>query len=96
LEEQVDEVNAVTVEQGFPFWDALAMIYRGWLRKLSARFVETFQKISSSTSAAASPRPAGRTRKRLVIDLARGGHHGVSGCCLSSPGDNGPGAPIAT
>jgi DNA-binding winged helix-turn-helix (wHTH) protein/predicted ATPase len=31
LEEQVDEVNAVTVEQGFPFWDALAMIYRGWL-----------------------------------------------------------------
>jgi predicted ATPase len=31
LEEHVDEVNAVTVEQGFPFWDALAMIYRGWL-----------------------------------------------------------------
>jgi predicted ATPase len=32
LEEQVDEVTAVTVEQGFPFWDALAMIYRGWLK----------------------------------------------------------------
>lgn len=31
LEEQVDEVNALTVEHGFPFWDALAMIYRGWL-----------------------------------------------------------------
>jgi predicted ATPase len=32
LQEQADEVNAVTVEQGFPFWDALGMIYRGWLK----------------------------------------------------------------
>jgi predicted ATPase len=32
LDERVDQLIAVTTEQGFPFWGALGTIYRGWVK----------------------------------------------------------------
>jgi predicted ATPase len=32
LDERVDQLMAVTTEQGFPFWGALGTIYRGWVK----------------------------------------------------------------
>jgi class 3 adenylate cyclase/predicted ATPase len=51
LEEQADEVNAVTVEQGFPFWDALGMIYRGWLKVKNGDVAEGMSLLRRGSSA---------------------------------------------
>ena len=51
LEVLADEVNAVTVEQGFPFWDALGMIYRGWLKVKNGDVAEGMSLLRRGSSA---------------------------------------------
>jgi predicted ATPase len=51
LEEQADEVNAVTVEQGLPFWRAIGTIYQGWVKAKSGDVTEAVLLLHGGSSA---------------------------------------------
>jgi class 3 adenylate cyclase/predicted ATPase len=51
LEKRVDQLVTVTTEQGFPFWRAFGMIYRGWVRVKNGDVTEGLSLLSSGSSA---------------------------------------------
>jgi class 3 adenylate cyclase/predicted ATPase len=51
LERQADEVNAVTLEQGLPFWRAIGTIYQGWAKAKTGNVTEGVSLLRSGSSA---------------------------------------------
>ena len=51
LGEWVDQLVAVTTEQGFPFWRAQGTIYRGWLKVKNGDVVEGISLLRSGSAA---------------------------------------------
>jgi DNA-binding winged helix-turn-helix (wHTH) protein/predicted ATPase len=51
LEEQADEVNAITLEQGLPFWRAIGTIYQGWVKAKSGDVTEAVSLLHGGSSA---------------------------------------------
>jgi predicted ATPase len=51
LEEQADEVNAVTFEQGLPFWHAIGTIYQGWVKAKRGDVTEAVSLLHGGSSA---------------------------------------------
>jgi predicted ATPase len=51
LEQQADEVNAVTLEQGLPFWRAIGTIYQGWVKAKNGDVTEGVSLLRSGSSA---------------------------------------------
>jgi class 3 adenylate cyclase/predicted ATPase len=51
LEKLVDEVNAVTFEQGLPFWRAIGTIYQGWVKAKSGDLTEAVSLLLGGSSA---------------------------------------------
>src|SRR5262249_33099719 len=50
-EAQPDEVIAVSIEQGFPFWGAMGTIYRGWVKAKNGDATEGISLLRSGSSA---------------------------------------------
>jgi class 3 adenylate cyclase/predicted ATPase len=51
LEELADEVNAVTVEQGLPFWRAIGTVYQGWVKAKDGYVTEAVSLLHGGSSA---------------------------------------------
>jgi DNA-binding winged helix-turn-helix (wHTH) protein/predicted ATPase len=51
LEQQAAEVNAVTLEQGLPFWRAIGTIYLGWVKAKSGDVTEAVSLLRGGSSA---------------------------------------------
>jgi len=51
LAKQADEVNAVTFEQGLPFWRAIGTIYQGWVKAKSGDVTEAVSLLHGGSSA---------------------------------------------
>jgi predicted ATPase len=51
LAELADEVNAVTLEQGLPFWRAIGMIYQGWVKAEHGDVTEGVALLHAGSSA---------------------------------------------
>ena len=55
LGERVDELVAVAIEQGFPFWSAVGTIYRGWLKAKNGDVAEGISLLRSGSALTAPP-----------------------------------------
>jgi DNA-binding winged helix-turn-helix (wHTH) protein/predicted ATPase len=51
LEKQADEVDAVTFEQGLPYWRAIGTIYQGWVKAKRGDVTEAVLLLHSGSSA---------------------------------------------
>jgi DNA-binding winged helix-turn-helix (wHTH) protein/predicted ATPase len=51
LEEQADEVCAVTFEQGLPYWRAIGAIYQGWVKAKNGAVTEAMSLLHGGLSA---------------------------------------------
>jgi DNA-binding winged helix-turn-helix (wHTH) protein/predicted ATPase len=51
LEELADEVNAVTVQQGLPFWRAIGTVYQGWVKAKNGYVTEAVSLLHGGSSA---------------------------------------------
>ena len=51
LAEWVDEMVAVAIEQGFPFWRALGTIFRGWIKVKNGDVTDGMSLLRSGTAA---------------------------------------------
>jgi predicted ATPase len=68
LSEWVDQLVAVTTEQGFPHWRAMGTICRGWVKVKNG---ESAEGISLLRSGLAASRPTGAWRPHNIALLAR-------------------------
>jgi predicted ATPase len=71
LDERADELVAVAIEQGFPFWRAAGAIYRGWV-KVKNGDVEEGMFLLRSGSAAYRATGAEAWMPQFITLLARG------------------------
>src|SRR5215813_8151323 len=71
LDEWVDQVVAVTTEQGFPVWRAHGTIFRGWVRVKNGDVAEGISLLRSGLSAY---RATGGRRGRLIFSPSCQGH----------------------
>ena len=71
LDEWVDQVVAVTTEQGFPVWRAHGTIFRGWVRVKNGDVTEGISLLRSGLSAY---RATGGRRGRLIFSPSCPGH----------------------
>jgi predicted ATPase len=51
LDERADQLVAVAIEQGFPFWRALGTIYRGWVKVKNSDVAEGISLLRSGSAA---------------------------------------------